>query len=92
MQETQFGKLYAIQGSLGSYNSAIMFLPDSDISIILLSNLIPSLQTSSIEIKKLSNKYKNKHANQEKVIEEIMQKYPDTKGFWSMWSILNEAY
>ncbi len=39
MESTQFGMLYSYQGRIDGFNSGLLFLPDRNISIIVLSNL-----------------------------------------------------
>jgi len=90
VQITKYGELQGLQGRLGSYSSAVLYLPKSQTSIILLSNVV----YNESKLKHLARKLwiqhkKRKNYTKARAIEETIERYPDIKGFGALWEVIS---
>lgn len=83
----QVGMIYGHKGRLDSFNSTIFFIPNSDLIIIVLSNLEYDWDLFNSDYQEIKSTLKQEHSSlSEEALDEliktkILEKYPDDRGY-----------
>lgn len=85
VESTDIGMVLDHRGKIGSYTTLLLYMPEHDLSIILLSNICYDFDKIEDEYKAVAESLRdiipNEEERNETALKMILEKYPDTRGF-----------
>lgn len=85
IEKNATGILLGHDGSIGSYRTLLLYMPEHDLSIIVLSSICRDFDKLEDEFKEIDEALKDSISNEKKrneaALKIILEKYPSTRGF-----------
>lgn len=85
IEENSTGLLLGHSGGIGSYQSLLLYMPEQDLSIVVLSNICYDFDKIEGEFKQIEEGLRDTIPDEKRrngaAIKTILEKYPNTRGF-----------
>lgn len=85
IEKNDTGVLLGHSGGIGSYRTLLLYMPEQDLSIVILSSICSDFDKIEAEIKEIDESLKDSIPDEkqrnEAVFKVILEKYPNTRGF-----------
>jgi CubicO group peptidase (beta-lactamase class C family) len=91
IEKSALGPALGHQGSIDAYRTALFYFPNYQLSIIYLTNTAYDWSKLQKEMEQRLLELEETEEAEEIVSQELMQKYPDQRGFNRLLSLIDEA-
>lgn len=85
VEKNNTGVLLGHSGGIGSYRTLLLYMPEQDLSIVILSSICSDFDKIEAEIKEIDESLKDSIPDEkqrnEAAFKVILEKYPNTRGF-----------
>jgi CubicO group peptidase (beta-lactamase class C family) len=85
IEKNNTGILLGHSGGIGSYRTLLLYMPEQDLSIVILSSICSDFDKIEAEIKEINESLKDSIPDEkqrnEAAFKVILEKYPNTRGF-----------
>lgn len=96
IEKNDIGVILRHSGGIGSYRTRLLYMPEQDLSIVILSSVCSDFDKIEQEVKELDESLKDSITDEkqrnEAVFKIILKRYPNTRGFEIIAENINKLF